>query len=70
MSRNLVEDFSDTLTLKETGLSTRTVTTQDKLERRKKELEEELMAVNNAITLFDQHPEISRAIDLIGKIRF
>jgi len=70
MSRNLVEDFSDTLTLKETGLSTRTVTTQDRLERRKKELEEELMAVNNAITLFGQHPEISTAIDLIGKIRF
>ena len=49
----------------------RSVTTQDKLERRKKELEDELLAVNNAITLFEKHPEISTAIfDLIGKIRF
>ena len=43
--------------------------TQDRLELRKKELEEELEAVNRAISLFGEHPEISEALDLIQKTR-
>jgi hypothetical protein len=44
-------------------------TTQERLELRKKELEEELRAVNRAIALFGEHPEISEALDLIQKTR-
>ena len=48
----------------------RRATTQDRLERRKKELEEELRAVNEAIALFGKHPEISEALDLLQRTNY
>jgi len=44
--------------------------TENRLTRRKKQLEEELEAVNNALELFQKHPEISGALDLLGRISF
>jgi len=51
-------------------LMPRTMSTQNKLQKRKEELEKELKAVNEAIVLFQDHPEISDALDLLGQIRF
>ena len=45
------------------------VSTQNKLDLRKKELEKELKAINEAITLFKDHPEIPDALDLLSQIR-
>ena len=42
--------------------------TENRLERRKKQLEEELEAINAAIELFKNHPEISSALDLLGRV--
>lgn len=42
--------------------------TENRLERRKKQLEEELQAVNEAIELFKSHPYLSNALDLLGRI--
>ena len=50
--------------------SPRAMSTQNRLERRKAQLERELANVNAAIELFNQHPEISDALDLIQQISF
>lgn len=42
--------------------------TQNRLEERRKRLEEELKAVNAAILLFQDHPQIAEALDLLGQI--
>jgi len=46
------------------------MSTQNKLDFRKKELEKELNAVNEAIELFKNHPQIADALDLLSQIRF
>lgn len=51
------------------GGAVQTISTQDRLERRKAQLEKELKAVNDAIALFSLHPEIADAMDLLGQIQ-
>jgi hypothetical protein len=48
------------------GISRRS--TLDNLKERKKEFEAKLEKVNQAIDLFEQHPEIAKALDLLGSI--
>ena len=45
------------------------ITTQERLSRRRKELQEELVAVEEAMKLFLDHPYLAQAIDLIGRVR-
>ena len=44
--------------------------TPNRLERRKIQLKEELAAVEQALQLFKDHPEIPDALDLLGRISF
>ena len=48
--------------------STRRVTTQERLRRRKKDLIDQLQEVDEAIKLFEQYPYLAQAVDLLGKI--
>ena len=50
-------------------LTSGTISTHNRLERRKTQLEKELKAVNDAIGLFSTHPEIADALDLLGQIQ-
>jgi hypothetical protein len=54
----------------ELDCSRRRESTLDRLERRKKQLEEELIDVNKAIELFEKHTEIPDALDLLARITF
>ncbi|RPI55959.1 MAG: hypothetical protein EHM49_01250 [Deltaproteobacteria bacterium] len=52
----------------QTSLGVR-ASTQNRLQKRKEDLERELKAVTEAIELFNAHPEISDALDLLGQIQ-
>ena len=53
----------------ESPSSIRSVKTRDKLFIRKKQLEDELRHIEEAVSLFDNHPYLAQALDLLGKIR-
>ena len=49
-------------------LEVRRVTTQERLKRMQKDLEEQLQKVKEAVELFDKHPYLAQAVDLLGEL--